>query len=344
MTEVAILKPFWSKRTDGRWGISDLNSITLRPEKGFGPNYFAIDSQLQQLAQTPPANLQNLFLSFGPTEFLLAQSILPIVAWKEGASSIRCIGTAFVVSCTGYIVTAGHVLLDPQESGYGGVIVRDGSLIFPDDLNMGVLISRSPASGVPGFTFFPIEQAWTWGQWKDNPIFGRDDQFASLTDVAICKLPERPGNAAHQPLSLSFNPFEIGETAYAIGYAEMEDIPVEYWAGQMRIGAFAHRLYVSVGEVMTVFPTNHVTRDVPTPGPCFDFQARIPGKMSGAPVFGARGAIVRGVVSRSFSGEKHAYGCMIGPVMALPLDGNRSLLTLKQNGADGIPDVHGAGL
>ena len=84
------------------------------------------------------------------------------------------------------------------------------------------------------------------------------------------------------------------------------------------------------------------------PGPCFDFDAHIPGKMSGAPIFGARGAVIRGVVSRSFSGEDHAYGSMLAPTMDLRLDEpqikNRSLRNLLENGNEGMPIVEGARL
>jgi hypothetical protein len=169
------------------------------------------------------------------------------------------------------------------------------------------------------------------------------------TDIAICKIPEIPNGAAHQPLSLSLNPFVSREAAYSLGYAEMDDIRLECKNGNMAIKPFKADLYVSVGEVMEVFPHNHVERAVPTPGPCFDFKAKIPGKMSGAPIFGAKGAIIRGVVSRSFSGDdRHAYGAMLGPAMDLPLNEpqitGRTLRTLMQAGNDGIAQVHGVGL
>jgi len=101
---------------------------------------------------------------------------------------------------------------------------------------------------------------------------------------------------------------------------------------------------VSVGEVMSVFPENHLKRDVPTPGPCFDFDAKIPGKMSGGPIFGAQGAVVRGVVSRSFSGERHAFGAMLGPAMRLPLGENTTLKSLMESGSEGIAQVQSQGL
>jgi len=66
--------------------------------------------------------------------------------------------------------------------------------------------------------------------------------------------------------------------------------------------------------------------------------------MSGAPILGADGAVVRGVVSRSFSGERHAYGSMIGPAMHLPLRDNISFEALMKMGSEGIAQVQGSGL
>jgi hypothetical protein len=155
---------------------------------------------------------------------------------------------------------------------------------------------------------------------------------------------KEPHGGAYQPLNLSLNPFIKGETAYAIGYAMMEDIPIGQADGRPMVQEPKLDLYVSTGEVIEVFPQNHLNKEIPTPGPSFDFRARIPGKMSGSPVFGARGSVVRGVVSRSFSGEKHAFGCMIGPVMTLPFADGRSLRTLMEAGNEGIPVVRGQGL
>lgn len=169
-------------------------------------------------------------------------------------------------------------------------------------------------------------------------------KFEGLTDVAVCKLREPLDGSAYQPLSLSLHPFAKGEKAYAVGYAEMDDICVSYIEGQPQIGDFKWEIYVSVGEVAEVFPQNHLSKEVPSPGPSFDFRARIPGKMSGAPIFGAQGAIVRGVVSRSFSGEKHAFGSMLGPALHLPLSDGSSLKSKMDSGNEGIAVVFGQGL
>jgi hypothetical protein len=95
---------------------------------------------------------------------------------------------------------------------------------------------------------------------------------------------------------------------------------------------------------MNLFPDNHQRRDVPTPGPCFDFRARIPGKMSGGPIFGGDGAVVRGVISSSYSSERHAYGAMLGPMMQLPLGGGMTLKEMMNSGNEGIAKVQGEGL
>jgi hypothetical protein len=99
---------------------------------------------------------------------------------------------------------------------------------------------------------------------------------------------------------------------------------------------------------MEVFPQNHLRQEVSTPGPCFDFKAKIPGKMSGAPIFGAGGSVIRGVVSRSFSGEHHAYGAMLGPAMDLGMETDtgvsQTLRSLMNTGSEGIARVQGAGL
>jgi len=100
-------------------------------------------------------------------------------------------------------------------------------LKFMDNLHMGVLIPISPAYGLRGYRFFPFVQSWYWGEWKSSPLLHEDDKFSYLTDIAVCKIAEMPNGAPHQPLSLSLNSFKIGEKAYVLGYAEMDDLPVE---------------------------------------------------------------------------------------------------------------------
>lgn len=343
-SKIEIMKTMWTRRSDGRWGIHDLKSLTLTPKKNSDANFFTFESEVTLLTTSPPKNIHEVFTSFGTTNFLMMQSILPVVVWVPNENFIRCIGTAFVISCSGYVMTACHVLIDPVERAYGKVVKNGNTIIFMDELQMGVLIPISPAYGIKGFRFFPFEQSWYWGECKNSPLLHEDDKFVTLTDIAICKISELPNNAAHQPLNLSQNRFKKGEEAYAIGYANMEDIPLEIRNGQVLIREFKHDLYISVGEVINVFPENHLRKEVPTPGPCFDFKAIIPGKMSGGPILGAKGAVIRGVVSRSFSGERHSYGSMLGPVFHLPLMQGATLKSLMESGGEGIGKIQGQGL
>jgi len=348
---ISVLKTLWSRRADGQWVISDLKELELTSEKGSDKRFFILSGDVQLMTNSPNTSLENVMSLFGPPEFLMQQSIVPVVAWLDGEHAIRCIGTASIISCTGYLLTAAHVLMDPLESGYGAV--RQGNQVkHHDSLNFGVLIPFwNPGNGMTfqkGLLFFPFEKMWNWGEWTQSPLLHESDQLVHTTDVAVCKIAEMPNGKAHQPLNMSLNPFVPDEDAYALGYAEMPDIQLNPKSGGIEDINFRRNIHVSVGNIISTFPRNHIEREVATPGPCFDFDARIPGKMSGAPIFGARGAVIRGVVSRSFSGEDHAYGSMLGPTMNLRLDEpqitNRSLRNLIENGSEGISKIVGAGL
>jgi hypothetical protein len=68
-------------------------------------------------------------------------------------------------------------------------------------------------------------------------------------------------------------------------------------------------------------------------------NAKIPGKMSGSPI------ITNGIVGRSLgSTDNHASGCLIAPMMNLPLVGDKSLLDLMNGGNEGIAKMIGSGL
>lgn len=348
---ISILKTLWSRRADGKWQIQGLKGLELSCDNADEKRYFILRGDVQLMTNSPNAVMSDFLTVFGITDFLMQQSIVPVVAWIDGEHAIRCIGTASIISCTGYLLTAAHVLMDPLEAGYGAV--RDGGQIrMGDKLNFGVLVPYwAPSIGATmqkAFRFFPIEQAWNWGEWKQSPLLHEEDRWEHFSDVAICKIPEMPSGGSHQPLNMSLNPFVPDEDAYALGYAEMPDIQLDPKNGGLAQLNPSMDIYVSVGTIIRTYPQNHIEKEVPTPGPCFDFNARIPGKMSGAPIFGARGAVIRGVVSRSFSGEEHASGSMLGPAMQLPLDcpghTGHSLSSLLATGNEGMTKIEGAGL
>jgi hypothetical protein len=336
-TEISILKSLWARTEDRGWTVNDARSIRLRAKPGCDAHFFSFENEIEILSRHPPGSLLDAAGTFGSTNFLMKQSILPVVALTRGESMLRCIGTAFLISCTGYIITAAHVVLDPLERGYGRIVGRH--LELSGDFYLGVLIPVSPVFG-GGFRIVPFDDIWYWGNWEKTPLFYEDDRLEMLTDIAICKIRQGSSNIGYQPLNISLDPFEKGETAYAIGYALMEDIPIAYIDGRALIEEPKFDLYVSIGDVINIFPRNDsVNKQIPTPGPSFDFQAYIPGKMSGSPIFGGHSSTIRGVVSRSFSGEKHAYGCMISPIMEVPFTDGKSIRMLMEAGSEGIPVV-----
>jgi hypothetical protein len=132
---IGILKMLWGRQKDGRWGITSMKGLDLKPQAGADPKFFRYESQMALLTNRPRGTIEDILSSFGPTDFLMKQSILPVVAWMEGDSAIRCIGTATVISCSGLVMTACHVLLDPVERKYGKVVRQGDAMLFGPELN-----------------------------------------------------------------------------------------------------------------------------------------------------------------------------------------------------------------
>lgn len=341
---VEIIKTLWEKNSFGEWGIAQLRGLKLLPERGYGGDYFRIANRFELPKNHVGLSFGQLIESAGSTNNLLKQSVVPVVALVAGASFLRVIGTAFVISASGLVMTAAHVLLDPEDSGYGDVTNENGAVRFGDNIQMGVLFPMpTVAHGSSFVRFAPFHSCRFWGGWKESPLFHERDRVDFDTDVAICRLLPRP-TGAYQPLNLSLRPVEVSEQVFAIGYAEMDDIPVRYVDGAVVLGQFNQDLYVSVGSTTAVHLDNTQTRSVSTPGPCFEFDARIPGKMSGSPILGGDGAVIRGVVSKSLSGERHAFGALLGPATHLSLFDQESLKDLMVKGSEGIPRIQGPGL
>jgi hypothetical protein len=109
-------------------------------------------------------------------------------------------------------------------------------------------------------------------------------------------------------------------------------------------------LHGSVGKIIQFFPDNFAKREVSTPGPCFSFGAKIPGGMSGGPIFDKEGAYVHGVVSKGWENEdgpeSFSFGSMLRPAMGNPIArmGGKSLNEMQKGQAEGIAILHGAGM
>lgn len=348
--EIGILKSIWRKNEAGLWAGHDLKGIDLKPRKGFSKDYFKIENEVNLMTQTPGQIMNNLFATFGTTEFLVRQSIVPIVAWNDGDEEIRCIGTGFFISASGLLMTAAHVIRDPVDENYTNVThVNKDAHKLGEDLRFGVLLPANPAMRNAPFPVHPaireakwfmcpFEWAYHWGKDVESPLLHQKPEFRPDLDIAVCKVREHVLIGPYQPLNIGLYNLKLGDHAVAIGYPEMRNI---------RLGGddYQPELVVSVGSVTTIYPDNLTEKQNATPGPNFEFNAKIPGKMSGSPILVGGGIITKGIVSRSMgSKDNHASGCLIAPMMALPLIGGKSLLDLMNSGNEGIAKMIGPGL
>jgi hypothetical protein len=351
--QIAILKSIWKKNEAGVWAVHDLKGIDLKPRQGFEADYFKIEDEMVLLTQQPGPVMQDFFATFGHTEFLIRQSIVPIVAWNEGDPGMRCIGTGFFISASGFLITAAHVIRDPIDDKYANFTqIADKAFRFDKSLHMGVLLPANPAMrtappevfNVPGEIrvadsfIAPIEWAMHWGQEVVGPLFHMKPEYKLDLDIAVCKVVENRIGRSYQPLNVGQHNLKVGDRAVAIGYAEMENIQFG------ELPAYQPSLVVSVGSVTNIYPDNITKKEATTPGPCFEFDAKIPGKMSGAPILVGSGIITKGVVSRSWQDERRASGGLIAPMMGLSLANGKSLLQIMQEGSEGMAQVMGAGL
>lgn len=345
---IGILKTVWKKNEAGVWAIHDLTGIDLKPREGFKKDFFKIENEFTLMTQSP-GELTNIFTTFGTSEFLVRQSIVPIVAWNDADAEIRTIGTGFFISASGLLMTAAHVLRDPVDENYTSVTHVDNNMHrLSDDLHFGVLLPANPAMANAPFEMHPVMRdakwfmcpfEWTthWGKNVESPLLYQRPEFKLDLDVAICKVAEQSLIGPYQPLNIGLHNLKIGDRAVAIGYPEMRNI---------RRGGddYQPELVVSVGSVTNIHRDNMTEKQNTTPGPNFEFDARIPGKMSGSPILVGGGIVTKGVVSRSWQDENHASGCLIAPILSLPLVGGKSLIDIIKAGEEGVPQVMGADL
>jgi hypothetical protein len=201
--------------------------------------------------------------------------------------------------------------------------------------------------------FFPIEWSFFLADRTPNPIPIAGLNLKLTSDIAICKVPPRPGDYPHQPLTIIQSGIQgtgigVGSDAYALGYAGMQDFVTEK-SGNMTVFADAKfELHGSVGKIIERFPSNFEKQEVPTPGPCFSFTAKIPGGMSGGPILDREGIYVHGVISKGWEFEEPAehmsFGSMLSPSLGLPISllNNASLAELQKGKEHGFPVIGGA--
>jgi len=262
--EIGVLKSIWRKDETGVWTIHGMQGIYLKPRKGFDKDYFKIEPEIGMLTERPGKVFDNLFATFGTSDFLVGQSIVPIVAWNEGEPEMRCIGTGFFISASGLLMTAGHVMRDPVDEEYTSLTpVGARSFRMGERLHFGIMLAVNPAVrnapfNIPqqiresSFIICPFEWVEHWGRRIESPLFHEKDKFNLDIDIAICKVKEAQMVGPYQPINVGQHNLKVGDRAVAIGYAEMKNIPIDANGQAIKLP----ELVVSVGSVTNVYPDN----------------------------------------------------------------------------------------
>jgi hypothetical protein len=339
-----ILRLIFGRRNDGAWPIQGIASVPLEAEDGQDADFYPVREDL--------FTVQPRYV--GTIRSTMGESIVPVVAIIPGDDRVRCLGTGFFVSCTGLLITAAHVITDPIERSYGGVQEINERNWAMGDLNLGVLIGTNPVFQPKEYLFRPIEWAGFLGTRTEHPLPIRGTDLSLISDTAICTVTPMADGTPYQPLSI-IQPgirgvgLAVGKRAIAVGYAGMQDFELHPEKDGVRTGSFRFDLHVSKGEILEHFPDNAVNREVSTPGACFSASLKLPGGMSGSPIFDDERLYVHGVVSKGLEDENGptdlGYGSMLASCLALPikpLEG-RSLLDLMKAEENGIPQLNIAG-
>lgn len=341
-----VLKTFWQQNRDGVYGMVAIKGLDLLGPDDTGADFFAVRNDVV-ITQHPPIG--------GTIKSVMGESIVPVVALVAGEQRVRCVGTAFFVSCSGLLITAAHVITDPIDRKYGNIKQGDDASLLAHEMQFGVLVPNNPLFQIPGHSFFPFEWAMFLAEQRPLPLSFMGLDLKLTSDIAICKVTPRLGNYPHQPLTIvqsgiAGTGMGVGSDAYALGYAGMADFDIDLNPAGQIIGQKKFNLQGSTGKLIEFFPTNFEKQMVPTPGPCFSFGAKIPGGMSGGPIFDREGIYVHGVVSKGWKDEsgleKFSFGSMLRPSMSLPIArmNGASLDDLQKRPSEGMAVLRGRGL
>ena len=124
------------------YGVVAMQSLDLLGPDRAGADFFAVRNDVV-VTQHPTIA--------GTIKSVSGESIVPVVALVAGENKVRCVGTAFFISCAGLLITAAHVMTDPIDRKYGNVKEGDDASLRAHKMNFGVLVPNNPLFQIPCF-------------------------------------------------------------------------------------------------------------------------------------------------------------------------------------------------
>lgn len=238
------------------------------------------------------------------------QTVLPIFAIAEG--NIIPLGTGFIISQDGFMITAKHVIDEVFEKR---LLRRDGTgRIYKDVQLYAMYVTNNDNKEHPGTTVggpWSIDRAW----------------YAPELDIAYCWLKQAEINGKpykfETALRLSPGYPKIGENILGFGYYKSKASFANKIIRGLRVVDYSQETAFTSGKVTEVF---HPYRDKYLLNfPCFQTTARFDSGMSGGPIFNGTTGGVCGVICDSFGeaddkGEYTSYGSLIWPSLAIQLE------------------------
>ena len=243
----------------------------------------------------------NDFVALEKCDHDLQEMIMPIVA--TGDSQVFPLGTGFVISHDGLLMTAKHVI---EEHLAGMACNRESGDLYEVTGLYAMYISKEVNSDNSNFGgLWPIQYAW----------------YSKELDIAFCWLQKMFKNnkpyTFSKLISLSPGLPQVGQNIMGFGYHKSKSDNFLEINPQKASFEYKHEPCFTSGRVKTIY---HVKRDSFNLNfPCFETDARFAPGMSGGPIFdGATGGVC-GVICSSFSGDEAdgyiSYVSMIWPAL-----------------------------
>lgn len=245
----------------------------------------------------------------------IQQVVMPIVT--KVFNEVRQVGTGFIISPDGLMMTAGHVLIDAERKAARVWDKENKQFINYYELYALHITNEVTSAGEGG------ENTFLGGLWPIDKCWAQDQ-----IDIGLCQLRQARKNGeivVHKPLRLSPATPKIGQPVTAFGYHKTEALFAE--EGDIFRMTYSHDTAFSRGEVTNVYNQGYASGRLPFP--VFETNARFDGGMSGGPIMNTQGDVCGVVCYSSIPDHDRqdylTYGASIWPACGLKIEATRDV-------------------